>query len=82
MTGFLDLLAAPSLWLLRKPPFIGMTIVGLLLCAGLIMSGLAIARLPMARRRSPLWALAILVPPVPVILLWILAYKKWPQPQT
>lgn len=81
MMDFLDLLAAPSEWLLAQPPFVGMTIIGLLLCAALVATGLAIVKLPGARRRSPLWALALLVPGLPVILLWVLAYKQWPQPQ-
>ncbi len=75
ITVFLDLLAAPTMWLLAQPQYVSMTIIGLLICAAMITCGIAIAKL----RLSPLWSLAILAPYVPAVLLWILAYKQWPQ---
>ena len=71
----LRLLAQPTIWLLSLPQVPAMSIISLLACSAIIVGGLALAKL----RFSPLWVLSILAPYIPIILLWILAYKKWPQ---
>ena len=71
----LDAFAFPTVWLLNQPPVIGYTALGLVICAALIVCGIALAKL----RLSPLWVLGMLVPIAAIPLLWILAYMQWPQ---
>lgn len=75
MMEILNILGAPTLWILNQPPVIGYTALGLLICTALIACGIALAKL----RLSPLWVLGMLAPIASIPLLWILAYKKWPQ---
>jgi hypothetical protein len=74
MIALLDLLHAPFMWFFQQPPWIGYTIVGLLLFYALGMAGFILARLGI----KPLWALTLLVPWVNVAALWWLALGKWP----
>jgi len=67
-------LTIPTLLLLNLPPFIGYTILGLLVMTTIILNGLALAKM----RFSPLWAVLLLVPYLQIALFWLVAYKKWP----
>ena len=73
MIEFLNLINGSTAWLLSLNPALGYSIMGLLLAVLIGVAGFACARL----RISPLWALALLVPYVNVIIIWILAYSRW-----
>lgn len=72
--AILDVFNASTSWLLALNPALGYTLMGLLLTALIGTAGFALARL----RLSPLWALTLLVPLLGVIMLWVLAYCRWP----
>ncbi|CAK0745612.1 hypothetical protein CCP2SC5_1350007 [Azospirillaceae bacterium] len=60
--------------LLHLPPWQGHLIVGVVLSYAICMAGWVTAR----AGRSPLWAMALLVPYVNVLALWCFAYCRWP----
>ena len=78
MEGIFQTLSTPTLWIMNSDPFVGYTILGVLLCIALIMAGLALAKM----RLSPLWVLLLLVPFVAPLSFWVLAYIKWPVDKT
>lgn len=48
--------------------------ISLVLTYGIIMGGWAAAR----AGRSPLWVLALLVPWLNILVVWLFAYTSWP----
>jgi len=56
-------------------PWLAHLILGLILVARIGGAGFILAR----SGRSPLWALAILVPLVSIVGLWVFAFVRWPR---
>lgn len=78
MIEFLNLINASTAWLLSVNPGVGYTIMGLLVTSLIGIAGFAAARL----RFSPVWVLTMLVPFLSLIIIWILAYCRWPVDNT
>jgi hypothetical protein len=50
----------------------GLTILSLLVCAGIAIG---------KSGRHPIWALLLLLPGLQIIVFWLWAYKSWPVQQ-
>lgn len=60
--------------ILSLDPWIGYTLLGVILTYTLVLGGWTAAR----AGRSPLWGLLLLIPYLNVLFLWGLAYAHWP----
>lgn len=69
-----DLYGAPMAAILHLPPWLGYLAVGLVLMYTIGLAGMVAAK----AGHSPLWALALLVPYLNVLVLWLFAYVEWP----
>jgi energy-coupling factor transporter transmembrane protein EcfT len=70
----LDALYKPQAMFLTLSPYISMTIVGLMIATALTLAGFILARLGY----KPLWAIALIIPTLGVIAIWVLAFVKFP----
>jgi hypothetical protein len=72
--AFLGLLYGAG-WLELLPPWASHLAIGVLIVALMGFAAFALVRAGL----SPLWALALLIPTVSLIALWVVAYIRWPR---
>lgn len=61
--------------ILQMPYWLSLLVVGLIMAARIGFAGYVLAR----TGRSPLWSLALLVPLLELVGIWVLAYVRWPR---
>ena len=74
MSLFYDLYIWPYTVLMHLDPLASNLIVGVMITAKLALGGWVLAR----SGRSTLWILALLVPWLDLLAVWVFAYAEWP----